>query len=151
MNIEEIPYIARYFDVISQSETIFNELKNKYPELEIDLLSSRENPNCQCKNRVIEYLTVKLNLKEDESFIRKLIDQERDLKLRIDENWKFIIAEEEKKQGHVSMEFSTPGKVYTVEKNETAWADFVNKIRSSLSFQSFSVVDKDTHLEVYFI
>lgn len=153
MNIEEIPYIPRYYDVILRDDTIFNEIKKKYPELEIDLLSSRDNPNCECKQRVTNYLTTRLNIKEDETFLKGLIDSDNAKKLReeINENWKFIIEEETFKKQNVSLEFSSPGKIYKVEKSDEAWLEFVTKIRSSLQFQNFSVVDKETHLEVYFI
>jgi hypothetical protein len=153
MNIEEIPYIARYYDVILRDNTIFDEIKKKYPELEIDLLSSRDNPNCECKQRVINYLTTKLNVKEDEFFLTNLINSDNAKKLReeINENWKFIIEQETFKQQNVSLEFSSPGKIYKVEKSDEAWLEFITKIRASLQFQSFSVVDKETYLEVYFI
>jgi hypothetical protein len=153
MNIEEIPYIARYYDVILRDNTIFDEIKKKYPELEIDLLSSRDNPNCECKQRVINYLTTRLNIKEDETFLKSLIDSDNAKKLReeINENWRFIIEEETFKKQNISLEFSSPGKIYKVEKSDEAWLEFVTKIRSSLQFQNFSVVDKETHLEVYFI
>lgn len=153
MNIEEIPYIARYYDVVMRDDTIFNQIKKKYPELEIDLLSSRDNPNCECKQRVINYLTTRLNIKEDETFLKGLIDSDNAKKLReeINENWKFIIEEETFKKQNVSLEFASPGKIYKVEKSDEAWLEFVTKIRSNLQFQNFSVVDKETHLEVYFI
>ena len=153
MNIEEIPYIARYYDVILRDNTIFNEIKKKYPELEIDLLSSRDNPNCECKQRVINYLTTRLNVKEDENFLNSLIGSDNAKKLReeINGNWKFIIEEETDKKQNVSLEFSSPGKIYKVEKSDEAWLEFVTKIRASLQFQNFSVVDKETYLEVYFI
>jgi hypothetical protein len=153
MNIEEIPYIARYYDVVMREDAIFNKIKNKYPELEVDLLSSRENPNCECKQRVVNYLTIKLNIKEDEAFLRSLIesDNAKKLKAQTDENWKFIIEQEEHKQQNTSVEFSSPGKIYKVEKNDEAWLEFVTKIKASLIFQAFSVVDKETHLEVYFV
>ena len=153
MSINEIPYIARYYDIIIQNEDVFNEVKNKYPELEIDLSSSKENPNCQCKNKVIEYLTVKLNLKDDESFLKNLINAEKFNQIRndIDKNWEFIIEQRNDQEKNKSFEFSTPGKIYKVEKNDQAWLNFVTKIRASLMFQSFSVLDKETHLEVYFI
>jgi hypothetical protein len=153
MNIEEIPYVAKYYDVIMRDDTVFNEIKKKYPELGVDLLSSRENPNCECKQRVINYLTIKLNIKEDEAFLTRLIDSDNIKKLReeVNENWKFIIEQETHKQQNMSLEFSTPGKIYKVEKNDEAWLEFVTKIKASLMFQAFSVVDKETHLEVYFV
>jgi len=153
MTINDISYIDRYFDLIIQDEDVFNKIKAKYPELTIDLISAKDNPNCVCKNRVINYLNVKLNIKEDESFIKKIIDDPKNLnrKETIDQNWRFIIEEENKKTENLSAEFSTPGKIYTVEKTDEAWSNFVNTIRASLMFQGFSVVDKETHLEVYFI
>jgi len=153
MNIEEIPYIARYYDVIMRDNTIFDEIKKKYPELIIDLLSSRDNPNCECKQRVINYLTIKLNIKEDESFLKGLIDSDNTKKLKeeVNENWKFIIEQQSHKQQNVSLEFSSPGKIYKVENNDQAWSEFVTKIKANLIFQSFSVLDKETHLEFYFV
>lgn len=151
--LEDIPYIHRYYDVILQDDLTFNKIKEKYPELEIDLLSSKDNPNCECKNRVITYLTVKLNIKDDEIFLRNLIENKRlDEQRKIaDQNWEFIIGENEIKTTQYSAEYAVADKIYRVNKSDESWKDFVTKIRASLIFQSFSVVDKGDYLEVYFL
>ncbi|NBP01164.1 MAG: hypothetical protein EBU90_13705 [Proteobacteria bacterium] len=151
--VEEIPYITRYYDVIVKNDNIFNKLKKIYPELEIDLISSKENPSCECKNRVINYLTIKLNIEKDRKIIEELIEDPstKELRQTIDKDWEFMLGEEAIRTEQYSYEFSAADRIYKVEKSDQAWKEFLVKIRASLIFQSFSVVDKETHLEVYFI
>ena len=62
-----------------------------------------------------------------------------------------MLGEEAIRTEQYSYEFSAADRIYKVEKSDQAWKEFLVKIRASLIFQSFSVVDKETHLEVYFI
>lgn len=151
--LEDIPYIHRYYDVIIHDDFVFDQIKKKYPELEIDLVSSKENPNCECKNRVINYLTIKLNISDDKVFLESLIEDQRlkTLRTTADKNWEFMIGEEAIRTTQYSAEYAVADKIYRVDKNDQAWKDFVIKIRASLIFQSFSVVDKGDYIEVYFL
>lgn len=62
MTFQEVLGSQIFFNVLMKNETFFNSLRAKFPDILADLVSSRTNPNCSCKNRVSSYLASKLQV-----------------------------------------------------------------------------------------
>jgi hypothetical protein len=74
MTVKEIIELPIFFNVFIKDQIFFNSLKDKFPDLLADLVSSKDNPTCSCRNRVKAYLIAKINTEED--FFIKLLSEE---------------------------------------------------------------------------
>ena len=52
MNLNELLNSNAFFTILIKNDTFFDVIKGKFPEILADLTSSRNNPNCSCRNRV---------------------------------------------------------------------------------------------------
>jgi len=132
----------------------FNILKEKYKDIEVDLLSWRENPSCSCGQRVHEYFNKVYNT-EDANFLDEMFKNEK-----VQEKIKEIT-----KPRQVRRELSTPnsgqipqemtdyrGKIFVVGKTDEDWANFWKKIiEDRAAYRSFSVSEKEEYIKVYFL
>lgn len=143
--------LAPYLDILVKNDKIFEALKNKYPEILADLTSSKFNPTCSCRGRVINYLAKKY-VEGDKDFIDFLLnlDEIKALKIQIDDS---IKKKEEERVKAVSVaKENSISNIYQVPKGPKGWEDFTKFITErNVMFRSFSVVDKGDYLEVYFL
>jgi hypothetical protein len=140
-----------------KNDIFFNSLKDKFPEILADLTSSRNNPNCSCKNRVKAHLQGKITTEED--YFNNLINNE-EIKKLLEEKAEEIKAsqvpsdpmENHFKMMQENMFKNSGGKVFEIGKSEEDWKNLANKLSDEkIGFKSFSVVEKEDKLVVYFI
>ena len=125
----------------------FDLLKNKYPEIEVDLISWKENPNCECGQRVHKFFIEKYSIEEDKIFLDNLINNE-ELKQKIEEITRSQIHD----QIPPNMT-DYRGRVFTVGTKEEDWLDFWNNrvVQDRAAYRSFSVINHANELKVYFL
>lgn len=143
--------IGPYLDILVKNEKIFESLKNKYPEILADLTSSKFNPTCSCRGRVATFLSKKY-VEGDKDFLDFLLNLEevKDLKLQVDESIKKM--EIEKNKALLNIRENSISNIYQVPKGPKGWEDFTKfVVEKNIMFRSFSVVDKNDYLEVYFL
>lgn len=143
--------IGPYLDILVKNEKIFESLKNKYPEILADLTSSKFNPTCSCRGRVATFLNKKY-VEGDKDFLDFLLNLEevKDLKLQVDESIKKM--EIEKNKALLNIRENSISNIYQVPKGPKGWEDFTKfVVEKNIMFRSFSVVDKNDYLEVYFL
>lgn len=116
---------------------VWEELKKDFPEILADLTSFEDNPNCTCAGRVHNFFVGKMS--EDPNLFNKYNKYPEELN-------KVIVNENAEKQQNV-----LSGKIIEVEKGEKAWNEFVYNFLISKQFHSFSVVEREDKVFVYFI
>jgi hypothetical protein len=126
---------------------IFDSLKRKYPEIEVDLISWKDNPNCTCGQRVNNFFIEKYSIEEDKIFLDHLMNSEQ-VKLKTEE----ITKEQIHSQIPPSMT-DYRGRVFTVGLKEEDWLNFWNTrvVEDRAAYRSFSVVNNGNELKVYFL
>jgi len=144
-----------FFNTFIKNDNFFNSLKEKFPEILADLTSSRNNPNCSCKNRVKNHLQSKLV--SDANYFENLLNEEEFKKIVEEksneiEATQFNPMEEHMRMMRESMFKNSGGKIFEIGKTEKDWNNLCKKLESDkVSFKSFSVVDHQDKLVVYFI
>lgn len=118
------------------NDASYQQMKNDFPEVLADWISMKNNPNCSCKERVNKYFHGRIvkepnlldkyvkNTEEFKSFLDNIIKQ------RIESNYS--------------------GRIFLIPKNEESWKEFANKC-STKSFRSFSIVERENEVAIYFI
>jgi uncharacterized protein YcbX len=152
MTFQELLNSPVFFNTFIKNDTFFNSLKDKFPEIFADLTSSKNNPNCSCKNRVKAHLQSKIESEKD--YFNSLLTQEDIINL-INEK------QEEVKNTQIPMNLINPmmhpyknsgGKVFEIGKTEEDWKNLCKRLEiERVSFRSFSIVEKEDKLVVYFI
>lgn len=156
MTFQELLNSPVFFSTFIKNVNFFNSLKEKFPEILADLTSSRNNPNCSCKNRVKAHLQSKLQ-SENEYFNNLLNNDE--VKRIIEEKQEEIKntqfkdpMEEHMRMMRENMFKNSGGRVFEIGKTEQDWKDLCKQLEiEKISFKSFSVVEKENKLVVYFI
>lgn len=136
--------VAKYLDALVKNDEVFESLKNRYPEILADIVSSRENPNCGCRSRTANHITKKyIENEQEKAYIESLlsrqdvIDHSEQIEKQIQEN----VAKH-----------TYPKSKYILSKGDDSWNAFANWMKTNnIQFKSFSVVEKENHLEVYVI
>jgi hypothetical protein len=150
-----------FFDTFLKNENFFNSLKDKFPEILADLTSSRDNPNCSCKNKVKAHLGHKNNTTEKDYFDNILKEQEfaemlTENKTKI-ENSQLLpqnIPFQHNSNVYTPMmnSMNGRGRVFKIGKTAEDWEALSKKIaEKGIVFRSFSIVEKENELVVYFI
>jgi hypothetical protein len=145
-----------FFHTFLKQDVFFNSLKQKFPEILADLTSSRNNPNCSCKNRVKTFLESKINSEGD--YFNNLINIEEIKKLISEKNEEIVSSQIPRNN---LPNFLNPmqniyknggGKIFEIGKTEQDWMNLAKKlIEERVHFKSFSVIEKEDKLVVYFI
>jgi len=156
MTFQELLNSPVFFSTFIKNDTLFNSLKEKFPEILADLTSSRNNPNCSCKNRVKAHLQSKLQT-EAEYFTNLLNNEE--VKKIVNEKAEEIKTtqskdpmEEHMRMMRENMFRNSGGKVFEIGKTEQDWKNLCKKLElEKIVFKSFSVVEKEDKLVVYFV
>jgi hypothetical protein len=157
MTFQELLNSPIFFNTFIKNDTFFNSLKDKFPEILADLTSSRNNPNCSCKNRVKAHLQSKLANEAD--YFNNLINNEEVKKLTEEkaEEIKSSQVPTNPMENHIqmiqqSMFKNSGGRVFEIGKTEEDWKNLAKKLsEEKINFKSFSVVEKEDKLVVYFI
>jgi hypothetical protein len=140
-----------------KNDVFFDSLKDKFPEILADLTSSRNNPNCSCKGRVKSHLQGKITTEQD--YFNNLINNEEVKKLtqeKTEEIKKTQIPtnpmENHMQMMQQNMFRNSGGRIFEIGKTEEDWKNLVKKLsEEKINFKSFSVVEKEDKLVVYFI
>lgn len=148
--------VRKYYEFLCYDNIIYNELKSKYPELENELDEIRKNVLSEKKENIIYYLEIKLNLKKDKEYIESLFLDKRLEGTRkvIDQNWELVDQEGQQVQDEIQpmpLEMLDSNKIYKIKKGDKSWREFKENIASKMFFQSFSILEKKGHLEIYLI
>jgi len=159
-----ISSLDQYYDYILNDDIKFNSIKEKYPEIQNLLESSRNDRACSCRKTVIDYLNIKLNLPEDHMFLYSILREEI-ITDRVNEEANSDHVHENSSdlnEDRVTSSTLSDGttieyfnenltKVHKVQKGDENWKKFITDMRSKIIFTNFSVIDKGDYLEVYFM
>jgi hypothetical protein len=156
MTFQELLNSPVFFNTFMKNDIFFNSLKDKFPEILADLTSSRNNPNCSCKNRVKAHLQSKLQ--SEVEYFNNLLNHEEVKKIIEEKNTEIQATqlkdpmEEHMKIMRENMFKNSGGKIFKIGKSEEDWKSLCKKLElEKISFKSFSVVEKENELVVYFI
>jgi hypothetical protein len=132
-----------YITALINNNNTFEILKNKYTEILADLVSSKTNPNCSCRGRIGAFFTKKYNESpEDKAFLDELFH-----KPEIIESYERIIRTTPQRPAAPR---SISGKIFRIPKTDEGW-EALNKDIAGSYFKSFNILEKEDHLEVYFL
>ena len=156
MTFQQLLNSPVFFNTFIKNDTLFNSLKDKFPEILADLTSSRNNPNCSCKNRVKAHLQSKLQ--SEVEYFNNLLNHEEVKKIIEEKNTEIQATqlkdpmEEYMKIMRENMFKNSGGKIFEIGKTEEDWKNLAKKLsEEKINFRSFSVVEKEDKLVVYFI
>jgi hypothetical protein len=156
MNFNDLINSNAFFTILIKDDNFFDAIKVKFPDILADLTSSRNNPNCSCKNRVKAYLNSKLE--SENEFFSNLISNEP-IKSLIETNKQEIVnsqtinpMEQHMKMMRENMFKNSGGRIFETGKTEQDWKNLCKTLEDQkFLFKSFSVVEKEDKLIVYFI
>jgi hypothetical protein len=153
MTFQELLNSQVFFNTFIKNDTFFGSIKDKFPEILADLTSARNNPNCSCKGRVRAHLQSKLTIEAD--YFNNLINNE-EIKKLIQENAEEIKNSQIPNNAMEAMQQNifknSGGKIFEIGKTEEDWKNLAKKItEEKIFFRSFSVVEREDKLVVYFI
>ena len=156
MTFQELLNSPVFFNTFVKNDTFFNSLKDKFPEILADLTSSRNNPNCSCKNRVKAHLQSKLQ--SEVEYFNNLLNHEEIKKIIEEKNTEIQNTqfkdpmEDHMRMMRENMFKNSGGRVFEIGKTEEDWKNLCKKLEiEKIVFKSFSVVEKQDKLVVYFI
>jgi hypothetical protein len=156
MTFQELLNSQIFFNIFIKNDLFFNSLKGKFPEILADLTSSRNNPNCSCKNRVKAHLQSKLEAESE--FFNNLLNNEEIKKIVNDKAEEIKNTqikdpmEEHMRMMRENMFRNSGGRVFEIGKTEQDWKNLCKKLElEKVMFKSFSVVEKEDKLVVYFV
>jgi hypothetical protein len=157
MTFQELLNSQAFFHIFLKNDTFFNSLKDKFPEILADLTSSRNNPNCSCKNRVKIFLQEKITSEQD--YFNNLINNEEIKKITIEKTEQIKNSQRlnNPMEAHMNMIQqnmfrNSGGRIFEIGKTEEDWKNLTKKLNEEkINFKSFSVTEKEDKLVVYFI
>jgi len=65
MEIKDIIRSRAFLKVFIKDDVAFNSLKEKFPEIIADLTTLKNNANCSCRGRTVNYLISKIESEKD--------------------------------------------------------------------------------------
>jgi hypothetical protein len=157
MTFQELLNSPVFFNTFMKNDVFFDSIKDKFPEILADLTSSRNNPNCSCKNRVKAHLQAKITA--EQSYFNNLINNE-EIKKLIQEKVEEIKNSQvptNPMENHMqmiqqNMSRNSGGKIFEIGRTEEDWKNLAKKLNEEkIIFRSFSIVEKEDKLVVYFI
>lgn len=132
-----------YVTALVNNDPTFETLKSRYTEILADLVSFKTNPNCSCKNRVGSFIAKKYNESpEDKAFLDELFK-----KPEIIESYERLVKFTPQRPGNPRI---ISGQIFKIPKTDEGWAA-LNKDIAGAHFRSFNILEKEDHLEVYFL
>lgn len=137
-------YLNKYTTPLIKDDKSFDLLKEKYPELEIDLVSARDNQNCSCFMRVKAFLEVKY-------FIDKIFLDEIFFAEHLKEKYHQYDQEIEAKRYEQNIKSENFKKIHIIKNDQKSWEEFQQFVKLNVKFQSFSVTQDGDNLKIYFL
>lgn len=122
---------------IIQHNDAFSEMSADFPSIAADLLTFKNNPNCSCKNKIIRFISGRIQAGEKDILNKYFINREN-LKNAIST---MINNYEEK---------NLSGKIMIIDNSQEAWGTLWKESNTKI-YKSFSVVEKNDKLYVYFL
>lgn len=152
LNINEI---RPFLDALVGTDHVYESLKTRYPQMLADIVSSKENPNCGCRNRLSSFLVETYNNPEEKLFIDNILNDKAVLE-KVDQIRQIAATQPSQVAQHPVDQLSPKDinniKKYTLNKSQASWEDFSAWVESKqIQFKSFSVVDKGNELDIYFL
>jgi hypothetical protein len=128
-------YLKYLFYFVEDSDAN-KELAQKYPEIELDLVSSKENPNCSCRGRVWDYFVNKFTEEKEKTdkFFENLYLNHSIIKLRIESlenDIKFIRT------------------IHIIDDDQNSWNEFQDKL-NGINYKTISFVKDVNKLKIFF-
>jgi hypothetical protein len=135
----EIPKqnLANVINRIIQHNDAFFEMSADFPSIAADLQTFKNNPNCSCKNKVTKFISAKIEAGEKDILNKYFINREN-LKNAIDK------MNDNYEQKILS------GKIIIIDNTKEAWATLSQESNTKI-YKSFSVLEKNDKLHVYFL
>ena len=130
INNENLLFIIRK---ILDDDFLFKKLRKEFPPIVGDLVSFKYNPNCSCRSKVLKYFEDKL--KENKNILGDYVSNMNGLEKQLQEI-------ENNKEKILS------GKIFTIPKK--SWEEFAKSIEGK-HYRSFSMVEKNQELKLYFL
>jgi hypothetical protein len=125
-------------ELLLKNENTCKDLIKKHYKIKAEVISYKKDNNYESRNKIGKYF---LNLiKKNDADLRKYIENNYESIIKEFKNLKKI----ENKNNNIS------GKVYIIRNNIDAWEKFSRSV-SNKTFRSFSVVENDDKLEIYFL
>ena len=131
MNVNDI------LSILIKNPAIFEAIGSDHPKIIADWVSFKNNPNCTCRGRVAKYFVDLLDT-EPNALDKHVAADEHTVSIELGK-----LAVQRQANSYV-------GKTFKIQKIEEAWVNFSNE-SSTKMFRSFSVVEKEDHLVIYFI
>lgn len=114
----------------------FEQIKTDFPEIIADWVSMKNNPNCTCRGRVNKFFQEKLMTAPD--LLNKYVSDVAAFHSKISE-----MANQRLQNNYI-------GKMFIIPKGEESWKNFASQTTGK-TYRSFSVVERETDLVVYFL
>jgi hypothetical protein len=137
-----------------ETDEIFETLKQKYTEIEVDLLSWRNNPSCACGKRVFDFFSKIYQEDEGQAKFLDSLFQEEKVKEKareLTQAKRKVVTQQDIPQVPPEMT-DYRGKIFTVGKSEEDWSNFWKKINEDrAAYRTFSLIDAGEYLKVYFL
>ena len=133
VNYENVHPALQYF---KSDDATWERIKKDFPDQLADLVSWKENPNCQCGQRLLKFFNELLNVYP--SALDKYV---------LDEN-KFnsaLVKQIESQRNNL-----LAGKIIEVDKGEAAWHKLFESLEGK-QFMAFSAVEREDKVVVYFL
>ena len=138
MNEEEFNAygLLAVLELLTSSQIFLNEYTTKYPKNEADALSFSVDPNCPCRNTLINHYNS--NHKEVGDFTKEfIVNNSTEL------NWVEFIEKYKT--------FSAAGKRFKIDKTEEAYAEFTLKMhRERWVFRHMSILAEGDKYVIFF-
>lgn len=122
--------------ILVKDESAFEMIGTDHPKILADWVSFKNNPNCTCRGKVTKYFSDLFD--KDPNVLNKYIKNEQ------------IVEAELKRLLDARQLNNYVGRIFRVEKNEDAWKKFSESVNGKM-FRSFSVLEKEDHVMVYFL
>lgn len=122
--------------ILVKDESAFEMIGTDHPKILADWVSFKNNPNCTCRGKVTKYFSDLFD--KDPNVLNKYIKNEQ------------IVEAELKRLLDARQLNNYVGRIFRVEKGEDAWKKFSESVNGKM-FRSFSVLEKEDHVMVYFL
>lgn len=123
--------------ILMRDDNTFNRLKEDFPDILADLITFKNNPSCTCRTRVLKFFGD--ILQNNPGSLDKYVYDANYLKIELDH------------LNNIRELNNYSGRVFTLPKDEESWKNFAKDLNRGKTFRSFSVVERENEIAVYFI
>ena len=119
-----------------KDDSVFEQLKNDFPNVLADLTTFKNNPNCSCRGRVFKFFGEQLE--QNPNVLEKYVTNPA------------VVQQELDRLSAERMANNYSGKVFTIDKTDAAWAQFSATLINK-SFRGINLVERENSIAVYFL